>query len=180
MNYFIGYLISGEVSTWHINLTKDISDKFSTWKIYEKLPPHVTIFYPFSTNNIENIRNLLKDKTQDKIIPGNFEMSDFGHFDDKVVFAKVEADQHSREIVEELRKSLKEIPEMPKNEFPDWHPHATLANRLSSQEINQIWDYVLTLEKPSFTLQFDNVTIFRFEGDRKWVVEESFKFDPLA
>jgi len=179
MNYFIGYLISGEAATWHVDLTKDISEKFGTWKLHEKLPPHVTIFYPFSTNNIETAAELLRNQIRGKKNPGNFIMSDFDHFDDKVVFAKIEVDQSVRIVVEELRKTLKEIPEMPKDEFPNWHPHATLANQLSSQEINQILDYVLTLEKPDFTLPFDNITIFRFEGGKKWVVEKSFKFKKI-
>ena len=79
-------------------------------------------------------------------------MSDFNHFDDKVVFEKVEADQSIQDIIEELRSSLKKIPGMPMpgEDFPVWYPHATLANRLSPEEISQIWNYVLTLEKPNF------------------------------
>lgn len=57
---------------------------------------------------------------------------------------------------------------MPTEEFPDWHPHATLANKLTAQEINKIWDYALTLEKPNFSLQFDNVTIFRYGAEQNW------------
>ncbi len=182
MKYFIGYLIQGEMATWHINLAKSISEKFNTWKLHEKLPPHITIFYPFNTDNIDIIKNLLVSWTKNKKAPGRFVISDFDHFDDKVVFAKVEADLSIRELVEGLRRNLKEIPGMPEDGFSVWHPHATLANRLSSQEINQIWNYVLTLKKPNFIVPFDNVTIFRgepnlFEGESKWVIEKSFKFN---
>lgn len=177
MKYFIGYLIEGEAATWHINVVKNISEKFSTWKLHEKLPPHITIFYPFDAEDIKPVVNLLGNWTQNKKVPGNFSLSGFGHFDDKVVFAKAETDQSVKDIVKELQGILKELPKMPEEAFPIWHPHATLANLLSPQEINEIWDYVLTLEKPNFILPFDNVIIFsRFESDGKWVAEESFRF----
>ena len=142
----------------------NISDKFNTWKLHEKLPPHITIFYPFSAENIEPVVNFLKNWSHNQKVSGKFEILDFDHFDDKVVFAKVEADLLVMEMVEELRRSL------------NWHPHATLANKLSPQEINKILNYVLELEKPNFAIPFDNVTIFRFEGDRKWIVDQFFKF----
>lgn len=177
MRYFIGYLIEGEAAAWHVNVAKNISDRFNTWKIYEKLPPHITIFYPFSTENIEPVENLLKEWTQSKKVPENFIISDFDHFEDKVVFAKVGIEQSVGWTVEELRRSLKLISGMPSEDFPIWHPHATLANRQSPEKINQIWGYVLTLKKPNFIIPFDNITIFRFEGDRKWVIEKIFKFN---
>jgi len=175
MDYFIGYLIQGEVADWHIDVAKKISEKFKIWKLHEKLPPHITIFYPFSTGDIRSIKNILKNWVQKRKVTGNFTISDFDHFDDNVVFAKVEIDDVVRKEVDHLRKTLKDIPEMPSDDFPIWHPHATLANRISPEEINKIWNYVQTLPKPSFLLPFDNVTIFRFEGDRKWVVEELLK-----
>ncbi|MFA6297156.1 MAG: 2'-5' RNA ligase family protein [Candidatus Paceibacterota bacterium] len=173
MKYFIGYLIKGEASDWHINLTKDISEKFNTWKIYERLPPHITIFYPFETDDVENIKNILRSWVQYRNIIGNFIMSDFDRFDDNVVFAKIEASSQLVNTIEGLRIILKDVPGMPKDNFLTWHPHATLANKLTPQEIKKIWEYVQTLEKPNFMLPFDNVTLFRLEGD-KWIVEESF------
>ena len=175
MKYFIGYLIQGEAAAWHVNLAKNISDKFNTWKLHEKIPPHITIFQPFDTDDINPIKNLLRSWVQNKSISGKLAISGFDHFDDKVVFVKVETDQSVKEAVEELRRDIEIIPGMPKEDFPIWHPHATLADHLSSQEINQIWNYVLKLEKPNFIFPFDNITIFRFDGDRKWSVEESFK-----
>ncbi len=176
MKYFIGYLIEGRAAEWYFNTAKDISDKFNTWKLYEKLPAHVTIFYPFETENVGSVGNVVKNWMSNKKVPGNFTISEFDHFDDKVVFVKVDPDKSVRDIVLELRGILKEIPGMPEDNFPIWRPHNTLANHLTPEEIKQIWDYVQTLEKPDFILPFDNVTIFRFEGDRKWVVQESIKF----
>lgn len=173
MRYFIGYLIQDEAATWHFNLVKNISEKFNTWKLHEKIPPHITIFPPFETEDIDEIKKLLRDWTTNKTPQGNFTLSGFDHFDDNVVFAKIDTDESIRASIEELKKEIKKFPGMPEDNHPIWHPHATLMNKLSPEEIRNIWNYVSDLEKPNFPLPFDNITIFRFDADRKWVVDES-------
>lgn len=172
---FIGYLIQKEAAEWHINLTKDISNKFNTWKIYEKIPPHITIFQPFDSEDTSSIKSLLRDWSKDVTISGSFKLSGFDRFDDRVIFAKVDADKVAKEAVEKLREEIKKIPNMPEEDFPVWHPHATLINRLPPQEIEKVWSYIKGFEKPNFILPFDNITLFKFEGDRRWGIEESFK-----
>lgn len=175
MNYFIGYLMQGEVAEWHKNLTKHISEKFNTWKIYEKLPPHVTIFYPFSTNNPQPIKELMQEWAQSNPGLGNLTIRDFGRFDDKVVFAKVESSSLAHNATANLRALLLQMPGMPKPDFPTWNLHATIINRVTSEEIQNIWNYIQTLSKPNFSTPFDNVTIFRYAGERKWITDTSFK-----
>ncbi|KKS84901.1 MAG: hypothetical protein UV60_C0013G0018 [Parcubacteria group bacterium GW2011_GWA2_43_11] len=176
MKYFIGHLIEGEAANWHESIARDISDKFDTWKLHEKIPPHITIFYPFSKEDISSLVNFLQNWVAKRNVPGEFSILDFGHFEDRVVFAKIDVPHPIKNIVVQLQDELQKFPDMPHEEFPNWHPHATLANRLSSQEIDQIWTYVQTLKKPNFSLPFNNVTLFRFEGDMKWVVERTFRF----
>ncbi len=173
MKYFVGYLIQGEVAEWHTNITKKISEKFNTWKVYEKIPPHITIFYPEGVEDISPIRNHIKDWTQKNKAPGNFYLSGLGHFRDRVVFAKVDSDESAIKAIEDLRKDLKNMTGITED-YPHWHPHVTLANKLTRQEINKIWEYVNQLDRPNFALPFNNITIFRYVGDQKWVVDESF------
>lgn len=175
MKYFIGYLLQGEVAEWHINTTKKIADKFNTWKIYEKLPSHVTIFYPEGVEDITGIRNYIKDWIVKNKVSGNFYISGFDHFDDKVVFAKIGADESVIKTVENLREGIRNISGITNESFPIWHPHCTLANKLKPEEINSIWEYVSELDKPNFTIPFNNITIFKFVGDQKWVVDEYFE-----
>lgn len=176
MKYFVGYLLKDEAAKWHINTAKGISDKFNTWKIYEKLPPHITIFYLGDTENVSNIKDFLRNWAERVQIPGNFYLSGFGRFDDRVVFAKVEADRVVVELVEGLRTKIKEISGITREDFPDWHPHSTLAKELTSEEIHNIWSYTTNLEDPDFTLPFDRVTIFKSLGGKKWMADESFRF----
>ncbi len=175
MKYFIGYLISGEAAEWHISITKKISDKFNTWKLHEKLPPHITIFYLEGVEDITEIRNYIKDWVEKNKVSGNFYMSDFDHFDDRVVFAKINVDESVVQTIKNLGEGIIRVSSVLDESFIDWHPHTTLANRLTPEEINNIWEYVNQLDKLNFTLPFNNITIFKFIEDQKWVVDESFE-----
>ncbi len=173
--YFVGCLIQGEAAEWHTRVAKDISDKFGTWKIFEKIPPHVTVYRPFDTDNIQPVLDVLENWSKNQRLNTSLAMSGFDRFDDKVVFAKLEINPTIEKSVLELKQKLKEIPNMPQEDYPTWHPHATLAYMLTSKEINDIWDYVLTLQKPKFVLPFDNIALFASWADRTWKVEKLFK-----
>ncbi len=174
MKYFIGYLIQGEVADWHNNLAREIAEKFNIWKVYEKLPPHITIFNTSYLENVEPVVNFLENWSRSRKIPGNFTMNDYDYFESRAVFAETEPDSPVRTVVEELIKDVKLIPDMTQEDFPFWHPHATLAYKITPEEINAVWEYVQTLKKPNFILPFDNVTLFRFD-DTKWIVEKTFR-----
>ncbi|MDP2641676.1 MAG: hypothetical protein Q8P21_00040, partial [bacterium] len=58
--------------------------------------------------------------------------------------------------------------------FPDWHPHATLANFLNPEEFESIWNYVLTLPKPNFSIPFNNITLFRSTDNEGWEIQDCF------
>lgn len=175
MKYFIGYLIKGEAAEWQVNTAKKISEEFNTWKIYEKIPPHITVFYLEGVEDISGIRSYIKEWVKKNKIPGNFCISGFDHFDDRVIFAKIDADEFVKKSIENLRADFKNLVNIKNESFPNWHPHSTLANQLNSDEINRIWKFVNKLEKPNFTIPFNNVTIFRYEDDQKWVVDELFE-----
>jgi 2'-5' RNA ligase len=174
--YFIGHLIQGEAAEWHKTFSKEISDRFNTWKIYEKIPPHITIFRPFGTENLAKVVELLEGLTAKIPIPGSYLMKDYGKFDDRVIYASIEPEQEVVEVVSEIKSKIGKLPSMPEDDFPIWHPHATLINKVIPDEIRKIWEYVLTLEKPDFTLPFDNVNLFRYGGDKKWMVEKIYYF----
>ena len=175
MRYFIGYLIKGEAAEWHEKIAKQISDKFNTWKIYEKIPPHITIFYPEGVEDITDIRNFIENWVENNRVSGNLYINGFDYFGDKVVFAKIEADEMVFRSVESLREGIRNIAHIENESFPNWHPHSTLINKISPEEINKVWEYTSLLNKPNFALPFDNVTIFRYTDDKKWVVDESFE-----
>jgi 2'-5' RNA ligase len=175
MRYFIGYLLDGEAARWHAEAAREISEKFETWPLNEKIPPHITIYRPFDSSDLSGVKKLLKEWLE-TAVPTRILISGFDKFEHGVVYARVEIDEKIKESVEELRRKLGQIPGMPEEDFPVWHPHSTLANYLSQEELNQVWQYVQTLPKPNFNLLMNNVTIFRSEGERSWTVDTAFQY----
>lgn len=172
MRYFVGHLLEGDVEAWHTAITNTLAEKFNTWKIQEICPSHITIFSEFETENIEAVSKTI-DTVLSNARTGKYSISAFDYFDDRVVFAKIDPDTETISLVQRLREQLEKIPDIPKDKYVTWKPHATVAFRLSPKEITAIWNYVTTLEKPNFTAPFDNITVFRFENE-KWVVEKKF------
>jgi 2'-5' RNA ligase len=176
MSYFVGYMLEGAVAEWHREVAKNISEHFGTWKVHEKVAPHLTIFYPFDTEEVDTLSNLLEGYCEAQAMPGTISVTDFGRFDDNVVFAKAEAGAEINAVVHELQDLLSEVPLVPRRGFRAWNPHATLAHKVPKETMHKIWEYVQTLPKPHFILDFDNITLFRYEGERKWSVEKIFRF----
>lgn len=173
MQYFVGHLIEGEAGTWHATITNDIAEKFDTWRIQDICPSHITLFSTFEAENSKVVEDVINAVLSDAHV-GNYSIFEFDHFEDRAVFAKIRPDANVISLVQKLRGSLEQIPDIPEDKHPYWEPHATLAFRLPPEEITKIWNYVLTLKKPDFTASFDNIAIFRFENE-KWIVEKVFR-----
>ncbi len=173
MKYFIGFLIRGEAAEWHNKIAKEISDKFGTGKIYERVPPHITIYPPLDLEDIHPVIYLLDTWSKSYAQNTNFVISDFGRFDDKVIFAKIEADKIIKEAVRDLRERLGAVLGMPKENYKEFIPHATLAKDLNAKTAAAIWEYISKLEKPSFIIPFNNVTLFSYDDKNKaWEVNK--------
>ena len=174
MNYLIGYQLVGDAALWSASLSSEISEALGTWKLHESTPPHITLFRPFEVDDIASVKGILQDWSSSYVPLGIFTLSSFGRFDDRVVFADVDVDTDARRAAETLKNRLAAIPGMPQEDFPLWRPHVTLARHMSPQEIERIWEYVQDLERPSFVLPFDAVTLFHRSGERGWSAEETF------
>lgn len=172
MVYLIAYVIEGEAGEWHRGLAEDISKKFGTWEIHKKIPSHITLCRPFDVSDVAPIKTILSQWVKEQSAPGNITLSGFGRFSDQVVFATTEVEPMVEEAVQDLRKKLS--PLLPKEDFPNWHPHATLARLVAPETIEAIWAYVSGLEKPTFTVPFNTITLLRSLGDKAWAVEEMF------
>lgn len=176
MRYFIGYLIQGEAGEWHRACAKDISEKFNTEKIGERIPPHITFVPPFDAEDISLIKDMLHEWIANRPVYGEFTLSGFGWFDDRTVFAAIEADKLVTDAVYELQTILRALPGMSaENQYP-WRPHATLANHVRPSDTSAVREYVRALPAPHFVLLFDNATLFRRDEGGVWRVDEIFYF----
>ena len=174
MRFFIGYLIQGPAAAWHREVSDEIAERFGIWKVTEKNPPHVTIYYPFETDDIGSVKDYLRTWLASHRSSGTIEISGFDRFDDRVIFARVGVDRSVEGEILALRRELAVIVPARDALWPDqlaWHPHATLAYKIPPETVRDIWNYVKTLPAPRFEAPFDNVTIFRWHGER-WEIEE--------
>jgi len=172
MVYLVAYVIEGKAGMWHRELSEVISKKFNIWKIYKKIPPHITLYRPFDIIDITPVKMMLSQWTQEHAVPGTITISGFGRFSDQVVFVTTEVEPMVGEAVQHLREQLTSL--VSKEDFPNWHPHATLVRLVAPETIGVIWEYISKLERPSFIVPFDVITLFRSLGDNVWAVEEVF------
>jgi 2'-5' RNA ligase len=177
MKYFVGYLIRGQAAKWHTALSDDIANKFNIWRISDKNPPHITIYYPFEIEDISRVKNFLNGWISDHRMLGSVSISGFDRFEERVVFVKVRINDDTEKEIQKLQKALCEIAPLRDTRADQlgWHPHATLAYKIPEEKINEIWRYVKTLDTPKFVIPFDNISIFKWEVD-KWTIEESLNF----
>lgn len=174
MRYFIGFLIEGETGAWHEALTRDISGRFGTRKLHEHVAPHVTLYRPFDTDSVEPVKTLLREWTSQHIQNGEMSLFGFGHFTDRVVYVSVAPDITAQHNILALREKIMTL--LPKEDFPTWVPHATVADEHETPKtITAVWEYVQTLPKPEFTMPFNNITLFRNREGGGWDVDEIFR-----
>ena len=173
--YFIGFQLTGPAAEWHIATSRAIAEHFSTWRVDQHIPPHITIVRPFEISDIEPIKTFIQHTIGHLTPPGNITISGFNHFDDKVVFAKVDVDPIVHSFVKQFRAEIQPQIGVTKEDFPHWHPHATLAYKLPQDTIEQIWKHVQTFDTPSFVLPFNALTIFRYTQDH-WAADETLRF----
>ena len=174
MRYFIGYLFEGEARNYLEEISEDISQTFGTRPLHRRTPPHLTLYRPFETEDIRLERQILSEWSS-KAIATPFNLEGFGRFTDRVIFVDANVDMYIKGLVEDLQHSISKIPGMPQESGRPWRPHATLVKREMPEKIEWVWKYLSELPKPQFDLNFDAVTLFRFEQESGWLVEEEWK-----
>lgn len=168
MQYFLGIHLTGEAGDYLHRLTGQIAERFGTWALHERVPPHITLFRPFDADatELEQVQEIVQQWLA-QTPAESLTISGFDRFDDKVVFAAVQASTDFCQKVEALQRELEKLPQMPP-ERPAWHPHASVARLLPPEQIERIWEYVGTLEPFCFSFPVESVTVFHHPERGKW------------
>lgn len=177
MRFFTGYLIEGDAADYYKKLTEDLASRFGIDNLNEHIPPHFTFKPPFDTSNIEEFEKMIevlsKELKVQKIVIKGFERFDF---ESPTIFLNAQEDQELMIAIKKIVTTLKEYGEN-RNFLPDpFRLHASVARYLSKDQSDEIWSYLQTIPQPSFTLNFDNLTIFSKNGN-KWEVYRTYRFD---
>src|SRR3989338_685540 len=175
MLYFIAYLLKGKAQKFHRQLVNELAEKFDVqYQKKKEIPSHITLKEPFGINNIDKIETII-EKFAKEHKKSNMTLEGFDHFEEKVLFMNLEADEKTLESISHLTQQLDLL--LPKSKQP-LHLHATIANR-DVKNFNGIWKYLnqkYFKENPyKFNVKFDSVAILLHKNG-KWVVHKEFKF----
>jgi 2'-5' RNA ligase len=171
--YVIVCLIKGPALDFHEKLVGEVCSKFNVKR--QRLPAHFTIKAPFETDNIIEIQQVTEEfcNQNEKT---DISMRNFGHFRDSVVFMDVIPSKEAIDIHDKYIDALSEVKwlDWKKNEGKGRVFHCTVVTKLFPEKFKSIWSYVNKFPF-SFDLQFDNISILRWEKD-KWVTFKEYVF----
>ncbi|MBX4200344.1 2'-5' RNA ligase family protein [Candidatus Parcubacteria bacterium] len=175
MKYFTGFLVKGEAAEFQQKISREVREQFMSEMRSPKIPPHITIFRPFTTEDPKPIKEFLKSWTESNPKLSKLTFSDFEHFDDRTIFLHVDMDKKTCDAVIALQREIEKITGVHLNSHSVWNPHVTVATRIMPHEFESIWNRVKEEEKKEFTVPFDNITLFKLkEETREWIVDEIF------
>ena len=175
MRHAVVYLGEGEIEQYYNAITTELSARFGINNLSMRVPPHLTLKYPFETDDTsiaeKRIEDFLKSKT-----PIKFLIDGFGRLDDnnETIFLSPVRTGTLDAFVEDCIIKLGDLGEEKKFDPKKFRVHMSVARHLTSEMFEQIWSYVNSLPRPRFQLIFDNLTLFVFENE-KWEIKKVFK-----
>lgn len=174
MRYVIVSILKGKGGEFNNALRKEVYKKFNAKS--SKLPAHFTIKAPFeydgSILELENVIWNYCNSNNKK----NYKIEGFNHFDNRVIFMDVKMDQECRTLHDMLIDQLTPISFLKFSDMDGKNKkiHVTVAAKKINKIFEELWTYVST-KSCNFHEEFDNVTIYKWQGDT-WILHKEFKF----
>ncbi|OOM78158.1 hypothetical protein CLPUN_20170 [Clostridium puniceum] len=175
MRYVIVCVVKGEAGDFNNNLRKELLKNLNAKS--SKMPAHFTIKAPFEhKGEIDELNDILEKFTKNaKAEP--FSIAGYDHFDDRVVYMKVNMSKEAKAVHDKLIENMSTISYINFEEKDGKNKifHVTLASKKLKFLYNKIWDYIQKYPC-EFQCFFDNVTIYRWE-EETWKLYKEFKFN---
>lgn len=176
--FAIIYLLPDAASDEHQLLRSKIEQRFRlTGDSNPKTPSHITLKYPFSAENIEEVETVLQRFSQSQS-KTRWSLNGFNHFineEDLVIFIDVKPSKETREAHARMLASLRQLDWMQWGPFdhPALHYHVTLAHLgLTRDNFARVWSFVSQQSAPKSELFFDNMVLLEIDGDEHSVYRE--------
>lgn len=182
MRHIIVHLIRGEAGEAHEAITRDLTEKFDTFPIHDRIVPHLTLkrWFELDGAGMESVRNML-DMFAAAHTQSDYRLHGYGHFGEDVIYVDVKPSAEMSAIARDLMKSLHSIEGMTFDEFDGVEDdfHATVVmGALKPFSYAQIWDYLNAKEAMDFNMKFDNIALLKREAD-KWVVDQVWELKAI-
>jgi len=175
--FLIAYILNGESEKRVNKLRLEIAEKFNVTAAL-RLPPHMTLFYPFESDGISPLIEKLKKITA-KEKPFTIPIDGFMNFDDRVWFLNPKEDERLFGIKDQIVAAMKETTGIEENnEGRKTHFHITLAYKdLTSDVHRAIGEFLKEKELPIRDITIDNISILSWDGVKNiWTAEHIFSF----
>ena len=171
MRYVIVSVVKGEAGNFNNNLRKEVFEKFHAKS--SKLPAHFTIKAPFECENTDYMDNIIENfcKKHKKAL---YNIKGYDHFDDRVIFMKVNMSKEGKILHDELIDELDKVSyiNFDKHDGKNKIFHVTITSKKIQKIFNEIWDYVSYIPC-EFDCEFDNISVYKWENNT-WVLHKEF------
>lgn len=171
MRYVIVSVVKGEGGEFNNNLRKDVYKVFKAKS--SKLPAHFTIKSPFEEENISQVESTL-DSFVNNNKKATYTLNGYDHFDDRVIFMKVNMSNEGKKLHDNL------IDELSKINYINFHEkdsknkifHVTISSKKIKNIYDKLWNYVNQFPC-NFNCYFDNICIYKWD-DNTWKLHKEY------
>ncbi|MFH1209417.1 MAG: 2'-5' RNA ligase family protein [archaeon] len=176
MKYSICYLLRGDVAKFHKQKVRELAKKFNELYLLENpIPSHTTLKYPFITQRIKEIEDMLKEfvKKQKK---GKIEVRKVTNFNKKAVCLQLSFSKKANKTFKGLVKKLHKFDWLEWGVYDktiDGKFHSTLIYGNTPANFKRIWKEVSDL-KIKFDLEFNNITILKKQR-KYWKIHKVYE-----
>lgn len=169
MRRIIVHLIRGEARSAHETITKELAEKFDSFPIHERIPPHLTLkrWFELTDERMTELYKLL-DSFVASQKQSEYTLGGFSNFGDGVIYLDVKPSSEMLMTAQSLLSKLHEIEELTFDEHDNEEMvfHATVAMRaLRPFDFKKLWDYLHEKEYPVFQMKFNNIAFMKKESD---------------
>ncbi len=172
MRYVIVCVVKGKAGEFNNKFKKELFEKFNVKS--SKLPAHFTIKAPFEYDKeITDLNRIIEEFCKNEKAKA-FTIDGYDHFDDRVIYMKVNMSKEAKEFHDRLIDKMSQIPyiEFDKKDGKNKTFHVTLASKKLKSVYYRAWEYIKQYPC-KFNCVFDNVTIYKWE-EGTWKLYQEF------
>jgi len=174
MRYVIVAVIKGVAGDFNNKLRKEVYFKYGAKS--SKLPAHFTIKAPFEYNDsIIELEEILNNFCENENT-SSFKIDGYDHFDESVIYMKVNMSSEGKAIHDRLIDELRKINYITfdKKDGKDKVFHITISSKGIKPIFNELWTYV-NRYPCKFISNFENISIYKWDNNT-WILHKEFLF----
>lgn len=179
MRYVIVSVLKGDAGDFNDNLRKEIWEKFKAKS--SKLPAHFTIKAPFEyEGEIKELKEILDVFCKENKAT-YFDIDGYDHFDNRVIFMKVNMSDEGKAIHNKLIDKMSLVPyiKFDKKDEKEKVFHVTIASKNIKPIYDELWKHISNYSCYFKNCYFDNVSIYKWDNNT-WKLFEEFKFQDMS